>query len=71
MACEIPRQLPWQWTHPLIVFEKEALATLACDYASPLIFKKFIYFYVFFLGPHPGYMEVSRLGVELELQLPG
>ena len=25
---------------------------------------------VYFLGPHPQYMEVSRLGVELELQLP-
>ena len=25
---------------------------------------------VYFLGPHPQYMEVPRLGVELELQLP-
>ena len=27
-------------------------------------------FFFFFLGPHPRHMEVPRLGVELELQLP-
>ena len=31
----------------------------------------FIYFYLFsFLGMHPWHMEVCRLGIELELQLP-
>ena len=32
----------------------------------------FFLFFLFlvFLGPHPWHMEVSRLGVELELQLP-
>ena len=29
----------------------------------------FLYFFVF-LGPHSWHMEVPRLGVELELQLP-
>ena len=29
-----------------------------------------LFIYSFFLGPHLYYMEVSRLGVELELQLP-
>ena len=28
------------------------------------------YLFVVFLGPHPRYMEVPRLGVESELQLP-
>ena len=27
------------------------------------------FFFLVFLGPHPGHMEVPRLGVELELQL--
>ena len=27
-------------------------------------------FYFCFLGPHPGHMEVPRLGVKWELQLP-
>ena len=31
----------------------------------------FIYLFMFFfLGPHPWHMEILRLGVELELQLP-
>ena len=31
----------------------------------------FVFVFVFcFLGPHPWHMEVSRLGVDLELQLP-
>ena len=29
-----------------------------------------IFFLLVFLGPHPWHMEVPRLGVELELQLP-
>ena len=29
-----------------------------------------VYAYVFFLEPHPWHMEVPRLGVESELQLP-
>ena len=29
-----------------------------------------IFFFFVFLGPHPQHMEVPRLGVELELQLP-
>ena len=28
------------------------------------------FFFLVFLGSHPQYMEVSRLGVQLELQLP-
>ena len=28
------------------------------------------HFYIYFLGPHPWHMEVPRLGVKLELQLP-
>ena len=28
------------------------------------------YFSLVFLGPHPWHMEVPKLGVELELQLP-
>ena len=30
----------------------------------------FVLFYFSFLGPHPGHVEVPRLGVESELQLP-
>ena len=30
----------------------------------------FVYLFTVFLGPHPQHMEVPRLGVELELQLP-
>ena len=30
----------------------------------------FSFFFFFFLGPHPRHMEVPRLGVELEVQLP-
>ena len=29
-----------------------------------------VYLFILFLGPHPLHMEVPRLGVELELQLP-
>ena len=28
------------------------------------------FFLLFFLGPHPRHMEVPRLGVQSELQLP-
>ena len=28
------------------------------------------YYYLLFLGPHPQHMQVPRLGVRLELQLP-
>ena len=31
---------------------------------------QFLFVLFLILGPHPGHMEVSRLGVELELQLP-
>ena len=27
----------------------------------------FLFFFLVFLGPHPWHMEISRLGVELEL----
>ena len=30
----------------------------------------FLIFFLSFLGPHPQHMEVPRLGVESELQLP-
>ena len=30
----------------------------------------FFFFFFCFLGPHPRHMEISRLGVQLELQLP-
>ena len=39
----------------------------------PLLFSSSSFFFFFFfcsLGPHPQYMEIPRLGVELELQLP-
>ena len=29
-----------------------------------------LFFFGFFLGPHPQHMEVSKLGVKMELQLP-
>ena len=32
--------------------------------------KGFFFFLFFFLGPHPWHMEVPRLGVESELQMP-
>ena len=31
---------------------------------------KCYFFFFVFLGPHPWHMEVPRLGVETELQLP-
>ena len=30
----------------------------------------FIYYYYYFLGPHLQHMEVPRLGIESELELP-
>ena len=30
----------------------------------------FFFFFFVFLGPYPQHMEVSRLGIESELQLP-
>ena len=40
-------------------------------YACILFFLVLVNFFsFFFVGPHPWHMEVSRLGVELELQLP-
>ena len=46
-------------------FQKKAFAFLS--FLS--FFKKFFNFFLF-LGPYSRYMEVSRLGVELELQPP-
>ena len=37
---------------------------------SGRIFKKKIFFFFCFLGPHPQHMEVPRLGVKSDLQLP-
>ena len=34
-----------------------------------IFFVVFVFFF-YFLGPHPQHMEVPRLGVESELQLP-
>ena len=36
-----------------------------CVYGQPVVFV-----FVCFLGPYPWHMEVARLGVESELQLP-
>ena len=39
---------------------------------TPIRIIIYIYIYIFFfgfLGPHPWYMEVPRVGVEMELQL--
>ena len=30
----------------------------------------FLFYFFFFLGPHPWHMEVPRLGVKVELQMP-
>ena len=38
-------------------------------YLHPFIQHPFFFFF-FFLGPHPWHMEVPRLGVQSELQLP-
>ena len=37
---------------------------------SILFTTEFYLFFFFFLGPHPWHMEVARLGVKSELQLP-
>ena len=37
---------------------------------APRMCHYIILFFFFFLGPHPRHMEVPRLGVQLELQLP-
>ena len=37
---------------------------------SQIIILSFIYLFICFLRPHPQYMEVPRLGVQSELQLP-
>ena len=36
----------------------------------PLHSKTFFFFFFFFLRPNPRHMEISRLGIKLELQLP-
>ena len=45
---------------------------LGCYYAFTLAgsLKKELFFFSCFLGPYPKHMEVPRLGVQLELQLP-
>ena len=40
------------------------------QYIHILFLSFFLSFFFFFLGPHPRHMEVPRLGVESELQLP-
>ena len=34
------------------------------------VFIAFLFFWVFFLGPHPWHMEVPRLELKSELQVP-
>ena len=41
-----------------------------CDSTHCSLFFSFLFIYLFFLGPHPWHMEVCRLEVESELQLP-
>ena len=36
----------------------------------PFFFFLFFFLFFHFLGPHPHHMEIPRLGVDLELQLP-
>ena len=50
------------WTR----WHKSSLDYIYCLY---VIFN--YYYFFFFLGPHQWHMEVSRLGVEAELRLPG
>ena len=47
-----------------------ASGTEEVNFKFYLIFTLFYLIYFAFLGSHPRYMEVPRLGVELELQLP-
>ena len=51
--------------HSLIL---ELKASVRCDFTAITFF--FFFFVFCLLGPHPQYMEVPRLGVELELRLP-
>ena len=39
-------------------------------YSKPRILKSFFFFFSIILGMHPWHMEVSRLGVKSEIQLP-
>ena len=40
-------------------------------YTSVFLLDTFFFWSLVFLGPHPHHMDAARLGVELELQLPG
>ena len=61
----------WNWdAHPTVSLQSTALGAPrnSGSRMSPN-FAFFVCLFVF-LGPHPWHMEVPRLGVELELQLP-
>ena len=53
--------------HSSTFFSIITFVVLICDQC---FFCLFVCFFLFFLGPHPRHMEVPRLGVESELQLP-
>ena len=54
------------WGSPYVI--KKGVFVFVLEESSEIINK---FFFFCFLGPHPRHMQVSRLGVELELQLPG
>ena len=62
--------IPWRTMISFSLFSLSLLLLFNC-----FVLFCFILFYFYFLsfvlgGPHPRHMEVPRLGVELELQLP-
>ena len=62
---------PKQWS-PNLLLEPSTIA-LQCRATLPNLWIGFIpkaHLFFGFLGPHPRHMEVTRLGVELELELP-
>ena len=68
---------PWPSLNCKIFFKNSIFCLTCTDFLSVACIKdpdryKFFFIFTFFvfLGPHQWHMEVSRLGVELELQLP-
>ena len=58
-------------THEILywpqIIDPKVVPILGTHYITERIF---FFFFFCFLGPHPQHMEVPRLGVELEMQLP-
>ena len=48
----------------------DILKVLSLHFALRVVLDIPVFFFLFFLQPHPRHMDIPRLGVELELQVP-